>query len=69
MASLGTDRNVRTWMDQDEAIVHAARYLGFKNTGKRIQHRLKHAIRLLIRDGVLERNGKQIRRTSPCILS
>jgi hypothetical protein len=33
-----------------DAIVNAGRYLGFKNTGKRIQHRLRHAIRLLVRD-------------------
>lgn len=63
LASLRDGRSARTWIDQDEAIVAAARYLGFKNTGKRIQHRLKHAIRLLIRDRVLERNGPEIRRT------
>ena len=46
-----------------DAIVNAVRYLGFKNTGKRIQHRLKHAIRFLIRDATLERNDPQIRKT------
>ncbi|NLZ05567.1 MAG: hypothetical protein GXY19_10375 [Phycisphaerae bacterium] len=47
-----------------DAIVNAARYLGFTNTGKRIQHRLKYAIRLLIRDGDLERNSNLIRRSA-----
>jgi hypothetical protein len=63
LASLADQRNPRTWIDQDEAIVAAARYLGFKNTGPRIQETFKTAIRTLIRNGDLERSGPQIRRT------
>jgi len=55
--------SLRTRKQEADAIVNAAHYLGFKKTGKRIQHCLKHAIRLLIRDATLERNGKMIRKT------
>jgi len=63
LASLADGRNPRTWIDQDEAIVNATRYLGFKNTGPRIQQHFKTAIRVLIRNGDLERDGKCLRRT------
>jgi hypothetical protein len=63
LASLADQRNPRTWIDQDEAIVAATRYLGFRNTGPRIRKSFKTAIRLLIRNGDLERDGRSIRRT------
>jgi len=62
LASLGDGRNPRAWIDQDEAIVTAARYLGFKNTGTKIKELVKNAIRALIRSGDLKRDGHCIRR-------
>lgn len=63
LASLADQRNPRTWIDQDEAIVAAARYLGFERTGPRIQKQMKTAIRTLIRNGDLECDGNLIRRS------
>lgn len=54
--------NRRTWIDEDDAIVNEARYLGFKSTRDRIKQRFRTAIRVLIRNGDLERNGRQIRK-------
>jgi hypothetical protein len=62
LASLGDQRSARVWIDQDEAIVNAARYLGFKSTRDRIRRQFKTAIHTLIRNGTLERDGTWIRR-------
>ena len=62
LASLGDGRNPRGWIDQDEALVAAARDLGFRNTGTKIKRLFKNAIRALIRRGDLERDGQRIRR-------
>lgn len=53
----------RTWTDHDEAITAAARHLGFERTGKKIKQALTSALTGLLRQGELERNGNDIRRT------
>lgn len=53
----------RTWKDQTCAIRETASYLGFTRTGGNIQDSLKSAINGLIRQGVIERNGNELRRT------
>jgi len=56
---VGTD-----WTERDDAIRAAARSLGFKRTGKRIQAAFKSAITGLLRQHRLESDGSEIRRTS-----
>ena len=51
----------RTWTEQQEAIRNAARYLGFRRTGARIDAAFRSAIRGAIRQGQLERDGEFIR--------
>jgi len=54
---VGTD-----WTERDDAIRDAARHLGFRRTGKRIQDAFKSAITGLLRQKKLESAGSQIRR-------
>ena len=54
---VGTD-----WMERDDAVRLAARYLGFGRTGKRIQAAFKSAINGLKRQNRLESAGTQVRR-------
>jgi hypothetical protein len=49
------------WWDQDEAIRVAARYLGFRRTGKNLKTAFTSAIRGALRQGTLERDGSMIR--------
>jgi hypothetical protein len=54
----------RTWHTRDEAIQAAARYLGFRRTGRNIQAAFKSAINAGIRRNLLDRDGPDhIRRT------
>jgi hypothetical protein len=62
MASLADGRSPRVWIEEKEAIVNAARYLGFMRTGENIRQAFKSAIRALIRSGELERNRDRIRK-------
>ena len=50
---------------RDEAICHAARFLGFRRTGGNIDEAFRSAINSAIRRGELERDGGLIRRTRP----
>ncbi len=53
-----------TWWARDEAIVAAARHLGFRRTGQNLHAAFRSAINAAIRRGLLERDGgDQIRRT------
>ncbi len=55
-----------TWWTRDDAITAAARHLGFRRTGKKIQDAFRSAIRTALRRGLLERDGSQyIRRSRP----
>lgn len=45
------------WIERDEAIITAARYLGFRRTGRNIQAAFKSAINAAIRRGLIERDG------------
>jgi hypothetical protein len=51
-----------TWKDQEDVIRDTASYLGFTRTGANIQNAFKSAINGLIRQGCIERDGKEIRR-------
>ena len=52
------------WWTRDEAIMAAARHLGFRRTGEKIRKAFKSAINAAIRRGLLERDGPDyIRRT------
>jgi hypothetical protein len=53
-----------TWWDQDDAIRAAARHLGFRRTGSAIQEAFKSAINGAIRQGLIEREGSNIRKVS-----
>ena len=54
----------RTWHTRDEAIKAAARYLGFRRTGRNIKAAFKSAINAGIRRNLLDRDGPDyIRRT------
>ena len=53
-----------TWREQPEAIRAAARFLGYRRTGKKIQKAFKSAINGAIRRGLLERDGENLRRVS-----
>ena len=53
-----------TWWEQSEAIRAAARHLGFRRTGKKIQQAFKSAINGAIRRGLLERDGENLRRVA-----
>jgi len=50
------------WWDREEAIVAAARHLGFKRTDSQIAKAFKSAINGAIRRGMLEYDGNLIRR-------
>ena len=50
------------WCNQDDAIVAAARHLGFLRTGPYIQQAFKSAIRGAIRQGMIERDGEYLRK-------
>lgn len=52
----------RGWWDREDAIVEAARFLGFRRTGPEIRRAFKSAINSAIRAGLLERDGPRIRR-------
>lgn len=52
----------RAWIEREDAIKLATRYLGFTRIGKQIQAAFKSAITGAIRRGLLEYNGSQIRR-------
>lgn len=47
----------RKWHTRDEAIKAAARYLGFRRTGRNIQAAFKSAINAGIRRNLLDRDG------------
>ena len=47
----------RIWWDRDVAVTAAARYLGFRRTGKKIQAAFKSVINAAIRRKLLERDG------------
>jgi hypothetical protein len=57
LAAMGTN-----WWPQDDAIRAAARHLGYRRTGSKIQAAFKSAIRAAIRRGLLERDAKCVRR-------
>ncbi|RIK81902.1 MAG: hypothetical protein DCC68_07555 [Planctomycetota bacterium] len=46
-----------SWQTRDDAIVVAARYMGYRRTGVRIQNAFKSAINAAIRRGIIERDG------------
>ena|GEM_PF-3232365 len=48
-----------TWWVRVDAIVAAARYLGFRRNGKNIQAAFKSAINAAIRRGLIERDGPE----------
>lgn len=53
-----------TWHTRDEATTAAARYLGFRRTGRNIQAAFKSAINAGIRRNLIDRDGPDyIRRT------
>jgi len=52
------------WWEQDDAIRAGARYIGFRRTGPAIVDTFKSVINGLIRQGLLERDGSRLRRTS-----
>lgn len=52
-----------TWWDREDAIRAAARRLGFRRTGRRITNEFKSATNGAIRRGLLEYDGKAIRKT------
>ncbi len=52
------------WSDRDEAIIAAARHIGFRRTGSAIRAAFKSAINGALRRGLLETDGPtRIRRT------
>lgn len=53
----------RTWWTREDATVAATRALGFERTGKNIKSAFKSAITGLLRQGKLEADRDQIRRT------
>ena len=53
----------RGWTERDEAIVAAARHLGFRRTGSAIKEAFKSIINGAIRRGLLEYDGSRIRKT------
>ena len=69
MGALGA-RGLRCgWREQDDAIWEAARYLGFRRAGRKIQKAFKSAINSAIRAGLLERGGQCFRGIlDPCRL-
>jgi type I restriction enzyme, S subunit len=52
----------RSWLDREEAMQQAARYLGFQRTGSNIKTTLRSVINGLIREGRVETDGSVIRR-------
>ena len=52
----------RPWVEREDAIRAAARHLGFRRTGRQIRDAFKSAINGAIRRGLLESDGKLIRR-------
>lgn len=52
----------RGWIERDEAMRAAARYLGFRRTGAAIQKAFKSIIRGALQRKLLEYDGTQIRR-------
>lgn len=52
----------RGWVERDDAIRAAARYLGFRRTGRAIRDAFKSVINGAIRRGLLEYEGGNIRR-------
>jgi hypothetical protein len=52
----------RAWIERDEAIKAAARYLGFRRTGSAIRDAFKSVINGAIRRGLLEYDGALIRK-------
>lgn len=53
----------RGWIEREDAIRAAARWLGFQRTGRAIQDAFKSAINGAIRRGRLEKQGSQIRKS------
>ncbi len=53
-----------TWTDESDALRAAARHLGFRRTGPKIERAFKSAINGLLRQNELERNGHALRRPS-----
>jgi hypothetical protein len=51
-----------SWCPQDDVMRAAARHLGYRRTGKKIQAAFKLAIRTALRRGLLERDGQNLRR-------
>jgi hypothetical protein len=51
------------WWKREEAMVAAARHLGFRRTGSQINRAFKSAINGAIRRGLLEANSRLIRKT------
>lgn len=45
------------WQTRDEAIVAAARHLGFRRTGRNIKAAFKSAINAAVRRKLIERDG------------
>lgn len=52
LAAIGT-----SWWTRSDAVIAAARYLGFRRTGKNIQAAFKSVINAAVRRGLIERNG------------
>lgn len=52
----------RAWWEREDAIRAAARYLGFRRTGRQIRDAFKSAINGAIRRGLLEYNGPNVHR-------
>ncbi|MRD47436.1 hypothetical protein GHT07_09115 [Caenimonas koreensis DSM 17982] len=53
----------RRWTDRDEAIRGFARWLGFRRTGPTIDETARSLINGLLREGRLESQGNEVRRT------
>jgi intergrase/recombinase len=55
LAATGT-----SWWTRSDAVIAAARYLGFRRTGKNIQAAFKSVINAAVRRGLIERNGTDL---------
>ena len=54
----------RSWIERDDAVTALARWLGFRRTGAKIQEIVASLINGLLREGRIEKDGSQIRRST-----
>jgi hypothetical protein len=54
----------RQWIEREDAVRAFARWMGFRRTGPTIEDTARSLINGLLRDGRLESNGSQIRRST-----